>query len=67
VAAEVVCDQGLVIVTLPKAILVLSRQTFIEGLQRGKQWKRRAAMAQRMADEDHARAYQSCIDYRAHQ
>ena len=34
-----------VLIEIPKALVVLPRQTFIEGLRRGKRWKRRAAMA----------------------
>ena len=32
---------GLYVLELPKAILVLTREQFIDGLRRGKWWKRR--------------------------
>jgi hypothetical protein len=37
------------ILTLPKVILVLTREQFIDGLKRGRWWKRRQAMAPREA------------------
>jgi hypothetical protein len=40
---------GFYIIDLPKAILVLTREQFIDGLRRGKWWMRRQAMAPREA------------------
>ena len=39
---------GQVIVTLPKAVLVMTKQDFIAALRRGKAWRRRQAQAQRL-------------------
>lgn len=38
-------------ITIPKAVLVLSREQFIEGLRRGKSWRRHEALARRDAPE----------------
>ena len=40
--------QGQVIVTLPKAVLVMTKQEFIEALRRGKTWRRRQSLTQRL-------------------
>jgi hypothetical protein len=40
---------GFYILTIDKGILVLTREQFIDGLQRGKWWKRRQASAPRHA------------------
>ena len=37
-----------VIVQVPKAVLVMTRQQFIEALRRGKAYRRREALAQRL-------------------
>lgn len=42
--------KGEVIVTLPKAVLVMSRQEFIAALKRGKSWRRRQARARRQRE-----------------
>jgi hypothetical protein len=44
---EVVFQGGEVIVSLPKCVLVMSRQQFIEALKRGKAYRRRQAMRAR--------------------
>jgi hypothetical protein len=43
---------GWYIVELPKAVLVLTKAQFVEGLRRGKWWRRHQAMAQRQAALD---------------
>jgi hypothetical protein len=40
---------GFYILTIDKGILVLTREQFIDGLRRGKWWKRRQASAPRHA------------------
>jgi hypothetical protein len=48
-SADVHFHEGSVGITIDKAIIVISRQAFVEGLKRGKQWRRRQAMAARLA------------------
>lgn len=40
--------EGWVLLDIPKALLVLSREEFITALRRGKAWKRREALAARI-------------------
>ena len=47
---EIVFQDGEVIVHLPKCVLVMSRQQFIEALKRGKAYRRRQAMQARQQD-----------------
>jgi hypothetical protein len=44
---ELEVRDGWYIVRLPKCVLVLTRQQFIEALRRGKWWRRQQAMAAR--------------------
>jgi hypothetical protein len=54
-AMELKVIDGLYVLELPKAILVLTREQFIDGLRRGKWWKRRQASAPRhTAMQQHA-------------
>jgi hypothetical protein len=39
---------GWVLIPVPKALLVLSKDEFIRGLRRGKQWRRRQALRARV-------------------
>jgi hypothetical protein len=39
--------QGWYVVTLPKCVLVLSKDEFIQALRRGKRWRRREALRAR--------------------
>jgi hypothetical protein len=41
-------SNGQVIITLPKAVLEMTKQQFIEALRRVKAWRRRQALAQRL-------------------
>jgi hypothetical protein len=41
-----------VVLELPKCIVVLPRQQFVEGLKRGKAWRRAAAMRARVQTEE---------------
>jgi len=52
---EIQIIDGQVIVTLPKAVLVLTRQEFIQALRRGKAWRRQQAMAQRQKEPSRCR------------
>jgi hypothetical protein len=48
-------ENGLYIVQIDKAILVMSKEDFIKALQMGKWWKRRQASAPRHATmQEHA-------------
>jgi hypothetical protein len=47
---QITMKDGQVIVSLPKAVLVLTRAEFIEALRRGKQYRRREAMQGRLAE-----------------
>ena len=40
---EITCVDGFWIITMPKYVLVLSREQFKDGLRRGKWWRRRQA------------------------
>jgi hypothetical protein len=44
---ELNVQDGLYIVKLPKIVLILTREEFIQALRRGKWWKRRAAIEAR--------------------
>jgi hypothetical protein len=53
---EISFEGGQVIVPIPKAVLVLTREQFIEALRRGKVYRRRQARQARVAPiEDHQR------------
>ncbi len=45
---EILFKDGQVIIPLPKAVLVLSREQFVEALRAGKRYRRRQAMADRL-------------------
>jgi hypothetical protein len=40
---------GWVLMPMPKALLVLSKDEFVRALRRGKQWRRRQAMRARVS------------------
>jgi hypothetical protein len=42
---------GRYVITLPKCVLVLTKAEFIQGLRRGKWWRRREAMQARHAGQ----------------
>jgi hypothetical protein len=44
----IVFEDGQVIIQIPKAILVLTRQQFIEALKRGKRYRRHETLAKRL-------------------
>jgi hypothetical protein len=44
--------QGWVLIDIPKGLVVLSRQQFIEALQAGKRWKRAEALKARQAPRE---------------
>ena len=44
---DILFKDNQVIIPLPKAVLVLSREAFIQALRQGKAYRRREAMAQR--------------------
>ncbi len=44
---------GLILVPLPKAVLLLTAREYVSGLRRGKWWKRRQAMLQRETAKRH--------------
>lgn len=53
VTCTITSDAGAwVVLQMPKAMVVISRAQFIDGLQRGKAWKRHEAMAQREAAKE---------------
>jgi hypothetical protein len=52
---------GQVIVTLPKAVLVMTKQQFIEALRRGKVWRRKQALAQRLRTHDAGGVNIQCV------
>jgi hypothetical protein len=61
---DVAFEGGWAVIQLHKAVLVLSRQTFIDGLKRGKRFRRRQSMANRLAQEGDHRARESLSDHR---
>jgi hypothetical protein len=42
-ATEIECVDGWWVIRMPKYVLVLSREQFVDALRRGKWWKRRQA------------------------
>ena len=46
---EIVVKDGWYIVTLPKSILLLTKEEFIQALRRGTWWNRRAAIEARLS------------------
>jgi hypothetical protein len=44
--------QGVVLIQIPKALVVLTREEFIAALQRGKAWRRREALEARQRPEE---------------
>jgi hypothetical protein len=51
---EIQFDGNWVLIPMPKALLVLSRQAFIDGLRQGKRYRRRKALAARLAPDGKA-------------
>jgi hypothetical protein len=47
---DITFKDGQVIVTLPKAVLVMTKAHFIEALKRGKAFRRREALLKRLRD-----------------
>jgi hypothetical protein len=46
--------QSFVVLRIPKAVVVLTREQFIQAFKRGKRFRRQQALQQRVAEETHS-------------